>query len=227
MKKLLLLILFLIILTTVASAQVLVSVEEKTVCGDGIREGHEMCEPDTDQDLCEAAGKILKIVMVCDERDCMCLPKRMDCGNEIREGAEYCDPGEKEDKEENDFCPELGKLFNETFTCDPGSCLCLPEIAYGVEPPAVCGDGNITRDEQCEKDEDCRADQECKNCTCVIKERNATSLIEEVKKNLTIVGNIKTDTIKSIDQRILARFPDHNRTKFNGHCIYRPKISDV
>lgn len=42
----------------------------------------------------------------------------------------------------------------------------------------------------------------------------------------TIVGNIKTDTIKSIDQRILERFPRHDRTKFDGHCIYRPKIPE-
>ena len=186
MKKLLLPILFLIILATVASAQVLISVEEKTVCGDGIREGHEMCEPETDQDLCEEAGKLLKIVMVCDERDCTCLPKRMDCGNEIREGAEYCDPGEKEDKEENDFCPALGKVFNETFTCDPGSCKCLPETAFGAEPPAVCGDGNVTRDETCEKDDDCRADQECDNCTCIRKEwGNNTDIAKQVKENLT------------------------------------------
>ncbi|MBW3001900.1 hypothetical protein KY338_01925 [Candidatus Woesearchaeota archaeon] len=185
MKKLLLLLLFLVVLSAAASAQVLVSVEEKTVCGDGIREGHEMCEPDTDQDLCEAAGKVIGIAMVCDERDCTCLPKRMDCGNEIREGAEFCDPGEKEDKEENDFCPALGNLFNETFTCDPDTCLCKPETIFGAEPPAICGDGNITRDEECEKDEDCRADYECKNCSCVRKEWINESVITEVKKNLT------------------------------------------
>jgi hypothetical protein len=138
-----------------------------------------------EQDLCEAAGKVIGIAMVCDERDCTCLPKRMDCGNEIREGAEFCDPGEKEDPVENDFCPELGKLFNETFTCDPDSCLCKPETVFGAEPPAICGDGNITRDEECEKDEDCRADEECRNCTCVRKAWVNESLIQDVKKNLT------------------------------------------
>lgn len=184
-KTILFAILFLIILSAAASAQVLVSVEEKTTCGDGIREGHEMCEPDTDQDLCEAAGKIIGIVMVCDERDCTCLPKRMDCGNEIQEGAEFCDPGEKEAPEENDFCPQLGReVFNETFTCDPDSCQCVPERYYGVPPPAVCGDGNVTRDEECEIDKDCRADQKCVNCTCVIKERNET-VIKEIKEELT------------------------------------------
>lgn len=187
MKKIIVVLpLFLLFLCTAASAQLLISVEEKTVCGDGIREGHEMCEPDTEQDLCEAAGEILGIAMVCDERDCSCLPKRMDCGNEIREGAEWCDPGDKEDKEENDFCPEFGELFNETFTCDPDSCLCVPETVYGAEPPAVCGDGNITGAEECEKNEDCRAGYECSNCTCVRKDwDNTTEIIEEVKKNLT------------------------------------------
>lgn len=185
MRQMCLLLVFLVALSAAASAQVLVSVEEKTVCGDGVREGHEMCEPETDQDLCEEAGKILGIAMVCDERDCTCLPKRMDCGNEIREGAEYCDPGEKEDPEENDFCPELGKIFNETFTCDPDTCLCVPETIYGLGPPAVCGDGNITQHEECEVDTDCRADQRCENCTCVLKPRNTTKIVEDIKQNLT------------------------------------------
>jgi len=183
-KTIFLMILFLVLISAAASAQILVSTEEKTTCGDGIREGHEMCEPETDQDLCEAAGKILGIVMVCDERDCSCIPKRMDCGNEIQEGAEFCDPGEKEDPEKNDYCPQLGELFNETFTCDPDSCQCVPERYYGVPPPAVCGDGNVTRDEECETDDDCRADEKCVNCTCVIKERNETA-IKEIKEELT------------------------------------------
>lgn len=191
-KTIFLMILFLVLISAAASAQILVSTEEKTTCGDGIREGHEMCEPETDQDLCEAAGKILGIVMVCDERDCSCIPKRMDCGNEIREGAEFCDPGEKESPEENDFCPELGELFNETLACDPDSCQCVPERYYGVPPPAVCGDGNVTGDEECETDDDCRADKKCVNCTCVIKERNE-SMIEEIKKNLTAKPEKKED----------------------------------
>ncbi|MBW2985848.1 hypothetical protein KY333_00610 [Candidatus Woesearchaeota archaeon] len=186
LRKFALPILLIILLSAVASAQVLVSVDEKTVCGDGVREGHEMCEPDTDQDLCEEAGKILGIVMVCDERDCGCLPKRMDCGNEIREGAEYCDPGEKEDRESNDFCTELGEVFNETFTCDESSCLCVPEHAFGAPKPGICGDGNITGIEQCEKAEDCRADQNCKNCTCVLKEHvDVEKVLKELEENET------------------------------------------
>jgi len=186
MKKILSLLLFFIILSSVVSAQILVSVDEQTTCGDGIREGHEMCEPETDQDLCEEAGKILGIVMVCDERDCTCLPKRMDCGNEIREGVEYCDPGEKEDQESNDFCDELGALFNETFTCDPDSCLCSPETAFGAPKPSVCGDNNITGIEECEKNDDCRADQKCENCTCVLKEMvTAEDILKELEQNTT------------------------------------------
>lgn len=180
--------LFLITLSAAVTAQVLVSVEEKTVCGDGIREGHEMCEPNTGQDLCGAAGKILRIAMVCDERDCSCLPKRMDCGNGIREGAEWCDPGtpafHKESPEKNDFCPQLGALFNETFTCDPDTCLCRPETVYGVVK-SVCGDGNITGSEECEQDSDCRADQYCRDCMCIISPRNVTDIVDSIKKNLT------------------------------------------
>ncbi|MBW2972842.1 hypothetical protein KY346_00435 [Candidatus Woesearchaeota archaeon] len=183
MRAIILLIAMMMILSAAASAQVLVSVEEKTVCGDGIREGHEMCEPDTDQDLCEEAGKVIGIYMACDPRDCTCLPKRMDCGNEIREGVEYCDPGEKEDPEENDFCDELGEIFNETFTCDPDTCLCKPEKLYGVVPPDVCGDKNITGSEQCETDEDCEEGEICQDCICVLKVRqNITEVIEKFKE---------------------------------------------
>ncbi|GAG04834.1 unnamed protein product, partial [marine sediment metagenome] len=61
-----------------------------------------------------------------------------------------------------------------------------------------CGDGNITGIEDCEKDEDCRADQKCENCTCVRKERNATDLIEEVKKNLTKKPEPKEEPKKDV-----------------------------
>jgi hypothetical protein len=183
MKKFVLAMLFVIVLSSFASAQILVSVDEPTVCGDGKREGHEMCEPETEQDFCEEAGKILGIVMVCDKRDCTCYPERMDCGNEVREGAEYCDPGDKEDKEANDFCPELGELFNETFTCDPDSCLCKPEKIYGMAPPDVCGDGNVTGLEQCETDEDCDEGKICKDCDCTIAERlNVTKAIKDIEE---------------------------------------------
>lgn len=199
MKKTLSLLLFFILLSSVAGAQILVSVDEQTTCGDGIREGHEMCEPETDQDLCAEAGKILGIVMVCDERDCTCLPKRMDCGNEIREGVEYCDPGEKEDKESNDFCDELGQLFNETFTCDPDSCLCSPENVFGAPKPSVCGDGNVTGIEECETDTDCRADQKCENCTCILKERiTAEDVLKEIEQNATK----ETEDIKESEKTV-------------------------
>lgn len=179
MKKIILICLIVILLAAVAQAQIVIPKEEKTTCGDGIREGHEMCEPDTEQDLCEQAGKVIGIVMACDPRDCTCVPDRMDCGNEIREGSEFCDPGKKEDVEENDFCDELGAVFNETFTCDEKTCMCKPEKAFGYEKE-VCGDGKITGNETCEKDSDCRADQECKSCDCAIRERD----IKEIKKEL-------------------------------------------
>ena len=42
--------------------------------------------------------------------------------------------------------------------------------------------------------------------------------------NETIVGNVKTDSLKDLRTRILEQFPCHNPTQFNSHCLYRPKI---
>ncbi len=42
--------------------------------------------------------------------------------------------------------------------------------------------------------------------------------------NETIVGNVKTDSIRELEKRIIERFPVHNRLTFDGNCPYRPKI---
>ncbi len=180
-KKLILFGIIAILLCSMAFAQILIPDAEKgkTTCGNKILEGHELCEPKTEYDLCEDAGKVIGIVLACDSRDCSCVPKRTDCGNEIREGTEFCDPGAKETPEENDFCDELGELFNETFACDPDTCLCKPDKAYGVIK-SVCGDGNVTGSEECETDDDCRTDETCTNCTCAIKPRDITAIKEDV-----------------------------------------------
>ena len=36
------------------------------------------------------------------------------------------------------------------------------------------------------------------------------------------VGNVKKDSIKELEKKILEQFPCHNRSKFNGSCLYRP-----
>lgn len=181
-KTIILLALAAILLCSLAYAQLIIPDAEKgkTTCGNKIREGHEMCEPKTDDDLCEQAGKILGIVMACSPKDCTCVPVRMDCGNQIREGTEFCDPGEKETPEENDFCGKLGAVFNETFTCENKTCMCKPEQAYGVIK-SVCGDGNVTGSEECENNTSCRTDQICTNCTCTIKERDISEIKQELE----------------------------------------------
>lgn len=181
-KTILLLVLATIFLCSIAFAQIAIPDAEKgkTTCGDGIREGHEMCEP-KGENLCPQAGKIIGIAMNCDPRDCSCVPKTYDCGDQIRESAEYCDPGEKETPEENDFCPKLGELFNEKFTCDSDTCLCKPEKAFARGGFAVCGDGNVTGSEECEKDADCRSNEQCTNCTCIITQRDISEIKEELK----------------------------------------------
>jgi MoaA/NifB/PqqE/SkfB family radical SAM enzyme len=42
--------------------------------------------------------------------------------------------------------------------------------------------------------------------------------------NETVVGNIRTDSLRNLRARILEQFPCHDPSKFDGHCLYRPKI---
>ncbi|MBW2968628.1 hypothetical protein KY304_01370 [Candidatus Woesearchaeota archaeon] len=154
-------------------------------CQNGILESSESCDLGTkknpaDHDLCAEMGKILKIVQVCRSETCSCFPDRMDCGNGIREGAEWCDPGEtqKEDPEKNDLCPQLSELLGRNMTCNPDTCLCA--AVTNLAESAVCGDGKIEFNEECEYDSDCDENEECKNCKCLnmIPEMNQSELDE-------------------------------------------------
>jgi len=42
--------------------------------------------------------------------------------------------------------------------------------------------------------------------------------------NETIIGNIRNDKIKDLKQAIFEKFPCHNLSKFDGYCLYRPRI---
>ena len=42
--------------------------------------------------------------------------------------------------------------------------------------------------------------------------------------NETIIGNVRTDSIAEIEQRMIKRFPGHERNRFDGHCLYRDSI---
>lgn len=42
--------------------------------------------------------------------------------------------------------------------------------------------------------------------------------------NEIIVGNVKKSTINELEDKILKKFPRHNRNLFDGNCLYRKKI---
>lgn len=184
MKRLLYIILLFALVASVGASVIPPKYTEQK-CGNGKHEGYELCEPDTAFDLCPAIGKLLKIAMVCDERNCACLPDKSakDCGNQIREGVEMCDPGEKE--EPIDFCPNISAAIGLPLKCDTSTCDCVPE-----GPPvlvAYCGDGKVEGYEDCEADEDCPKSRYCDNCSCVLR---------ETELNLTPVEyNVTTDEI--------------------------------
>lgn len=42
--------------------------------------------------------------------------------------------------------------------------------------------------------------------------------------NEIVVGNVRDHSIRELEKRILEKFPCHNRTKFDGHCLYRERM---
>jgi hypothetical protein len=173
------------VLALAASASIIPSSLTEQKCGNGIREGYEVCEPETAYDLCPAIGKILKIALVCNENTCNCLPDRSakDCGNEIREGVEMCDPGKKEAS--IDFCPNISMAIGIDLRCDNKTCDCIP--TGPIIKLSTCGDKKVEGNEDCEADDDCPKGRVCQNCTCI---RLETDL------NLTPVQyNITTDNV--------------------------------
>ena len=42
--------------------------------------------------------------------------------------------------------------------------------------------------------------------------------------NDTIVGNVRTESLAVLRDKILRQFPCHNYQTFDGHCLYRPSI---
>ncbi|MBI4148193.1 hypothetical protein HY490_02785 [Candidatus Woesearchaeota archaeon] len=130
MKRLLLL---LILLSSLAVAQIDQSVLDKQadVCGNGVRERFELCDDPKGRDagLCTEAGKILRIVMVCNPQTCGCIPyKNKDCGNNVLEGSEFCDPPA------GDKCADLGQLIGTSLECNPKTCMCTPAKDVAVGP---------------------------------------------------------------------------------------------
>lgn len=169
------------VLALAASASVIPSSLTEQKCGNGIREGYELCEPDTAYDLCPSIGKILKIAMACNEKTCNCLPDRTakNCGNQIREGVEMCDIGKKEAPV--DFCPNISMAINIPLRCDNKTCDCMP--SGPIIKLSTCEDGKVEGNEDCEADDDCPKGRNCVNCSCVRIEGNFN--ITPVEHNMT------------------------------------------
>jgi hypothetical protein len=180
---------------SVAASVIPASLTEQK-CGNGIKEGYELCEPDTAYDICPAIGKLLKIAMVCNEFTCDCLPGKSakDCGNQIREGVEMCDPGEKE--ETIDFCPNISAAIGLPLKCDTATCDCVAEgLPFVV---SYCGDGKVEGNEDCESDDDCPKSRRCEDCACVAKETELN--LTPVEHNVT-TDEIPVPTVEDITRR--------------------------
>ncbi len=191
-----LLLLVLAVLAFSASASIIPAEYTEQKCGNGIREGYELCEPDTVFDLCPSIGKILKIAMVCNDATCNCLPDRSakDCGNHILEGVEMCDPGTKE--EFVDYCPNVSMAIGIPLMCDNKTCDCIPSGPRIVL--STCGDGKVEGNEDCESDDDCPKSRKCENCTCTRVEQDLN--LTPVQHNVT-EDELNVPTIEDITSR--------------------------
>ncbi len=163
-------------------------------CGNGLREGYELCEPGTAFDICPAIGKLLKVAMVCNEYDCSCLPNIKDCGNQIIEGVEMCDPGEKE--EVIDYCPNVSNAIGLPLQCDPKTCDCVPKGPTVVV--SYCGDEKVEGNEDCEADDGCPTGRTCENCTCLRLDDGLE--VSPVEHNVT-PDDIPVPTLEDIVRR--------------------------
>ncbi len=174
-KKTILLILFAVL--AVSSFAQLEEELTVTYCGNNKYDKYELCEPEI-KDFCPEIGMMLdRIVMVCNERNCGCLPGRtaIDCGNNVREGTEMCDAG-------IDYCPELGEMMGLELKCNPDTCLCKPASVV-----SYCGDGRVQGEEECEDHSDCPDGTYCNTCTCTdfsVEEKTLKDLESEIQEEV-------------------------------------------
>ncbi len=196
MRLTLALVLALAVLSAAVSASVIPAKYTEQKCGNGVREGYELCEPDTAYDICPAIGKLLKIAVVCNDQTCDCLPGRSakDCGNQIREGVEMCDPGTKEAVV--DFCPNISAAIGLPLVCDKETCDCIPSGAPLIL--STCGDSKVEGNEDCESNEDCPKGRACQNCTCIRVEQELN--LTPVQHNVT-TEEIPVPTIEDITRK--------------------------
>lgn len=182
-----------ILLASSVAASIIASTLTEQKCGNGIKEGYELCEPDTAYDLCPSIGKVLKIAMVCDERNCACLPgeSAKDCGNGIKEGVEMCENDKK--NASWDFCPNISQIIGLPLKCDLESCDCVASGSPIVI--SYCGDTKVEGNEDCEADDDCPRGRTCQNCSCIREDQDLN--LTPVQHNIT-TDEIPIPTIEDI-----------------------------
>jgi len=139
----------------------------QNVCGNGIIDQDEECDPPGS--ICTSQQFGREVNGIC-KTDCNCkwyLPEPV-CGNGIIEQGEEC--------EQADDC-------GEGFACE--SCGCV-ELA----PPAVCGNGLLEQGEQCEFDSQCSEGLYCGNCQCKIMQQPAVQEIPQPVRETGFFANI-------------------------------------
>lgn len=200
-EKTIILVILLILLSTFVYAQISREIT-KIRCGDGKLDKFEMCEKEIRTDKCEQMGDLLGVDAACWKDECVCVPfvLKAYCGNDKREGIEMCDGLS------DDFCPAFGEIIGINLTCNKDTCLC--DISTGVpdsydpafneteeeaEGMAVCGDGKLQLNEECDPPDtlcilkDGKTGVCAEGCKCVEKEtigiEKKTS--EEEQENIT------------------------------------------
>lgn len=198
-KLTLLLILFLLSSTVYAQIDADSATKTGAVCGNKIREPLEPCDKTStasDNDLCPAIGKVLKIAMICYPEECTCLPRKyIVCGDKHTKGNEICDPPDA------DYCPEVGKILGTKVECNTKTCLCKATASTLPEAPktsnqtnltqALCGNRQIDENEQCDPPgRMCTSESEVGICS-------ETCTCEEVKDETNTKDNSTQETQNS------------------------------
>ncbi len=160
-------------------------------CGNGTIETSEQCETDSD---CGSSNATCI--------DCQCIVPT--CGNGIIDFnlGEACDTGSNTPDSSDDH---VG-CFDPNPTCAPKCDRCN----------AVCGDGTIGTDEQCESDTDCNTDETCDDCQCV-----TSGAALEVENNMRFAadGENDSDSADSGETDYAAWRPDVVVSASNGDAI--------
>ena len=127
-----------------------------TVCGDGIVAGAETCDDENgvDGDGC-TANCTIEEGYACEGSPSVCTEAAVEapvCGDGIVTEDEACDDGNTVD---GDGCT-ANCTIEEGYACEGSPSVCT--ITDAPSTPAVCGDGIVQGDEDCDGDLGCAAD---------------------------------------------------------------------